>query len=301
MNIQTLFRRRSALSLFAVALPMGWMALSFLTARNVSANQQTKLPAPPTGYRLVWSDEFDKDGPPDQKNWVFEQGFVRNEELQWYQQDNAHCKKGMLIIEGRREKKPNPRYKAGSDRWQENRESIEYTASSIQTRGLHSWKYGRFEMRARIDTRAGLWPAFWTLGVDGEWPSNGEIDIMEFYRGKLLANVAWGTDRRWTAKWDSTATPLDKLGGPNWSKEFHVWRMDWDEKSIKLYVDDRLLNETDLTQTINGNAERKNPFHQPHYILLNLAIGGQNGGDPSQTEFPSRYEVDYVRVYQKQD
>jgi beta-glucanase (GH16 family) len=299
MKVQKSFGNRIALSVLTAALPIVMVAASFLTARNVSAQEgQT---APPAGYRLVWSDEFDKDGPPDPKNWIFEQGFVRNQELQWYQPDNARCEKGMLVIEGRREKKPNPRYKAGSDRWQENRENIEYTASSIQTRGLHSWKYGRFEMRARIDARAGLWPAFWTLGVDGEWPSNGEIDIMEFYRGKLLANVAWGTDRRWTAKWDSSATPLEQLGGPDWSKEFHVWRMDWDEKSIRLYVDDRLLNETDLTQTINGNAERKNPFHQPHYILLNLAIGGQNGGDPSKTEFPSRFEVDYARVYQKPD
>jgi beta-glucanase (GH16 family) len=282
-------------------LPLAALIVATLAGKPTGAvgTRQAVPPSPPAGYRLVWSDEFDRDGPPDPKKWTFEQGFVRNQELQWYQPENARCEKGLLVIEGRREKKPNPRYRAGSDRWQESREHIEYTASSIQTRGLHAWKYGRFEMRGRIDARPGLWPAFWTLGVEGEWPSNGEIDIMEFYRGKLLANVAWGTNRRWTAKWDSSATPLEQLGGPDWSKQFHIWRMDWDEKSIKLYVDDRLLNETDLRQTINGDAERKNPFHQPHYLLLNLAIGGQNGGDPSKTEFPSRFEVDYVRVYQK--
>ena len=73
--------------------------------------------------------------------------------------------------------------------------------------------------------------------------------------------------------------------------------MDWDEKSIRLYLDDELLNETDLSTTVNPDGFQ--PFHQPHYVLLNLAIGGQNGGDPSNTKFPTRYEVDYVRVYQK--
>lgn len=258
--------------------------------------QGSKPPAYP-GYRLVWADEFDKDGRPDAKHWTYERGFVRNNELQWYQPENARTEKGFLIIEGRREKKPNPRYEAGSGDWKRNREFAEYTSTSMTTSGLHSWKYGRFEMRGRFETRPGLWPAFWTLGVDGEWPGNGEIDIMEFYRGRILANVAWGTDRRWVAKWDAVSKPVTEFNDPDWDKKFHVWRMDWDENYIRLYVDDMLLNETDLKKTLNPDG--KNPFHQPHYILLNLAIGGQNGGDPSGTRFPTRFEVDYVRVYQK--
>jgi beta-glucanase (GH16 family) len=75
--------------------------------------------------------------------------------------------------------------------------------------------------------------------------------------------------------------------------------MDWDDKAIKLYVDDVLLNTTELKDTFNKDTEGRNPFHQPHYIILNLAIGGANGGDPSGTDFPSRFEVDYVRVYRK--
>ena len=152
-------------------------------------------------------------------------------------------------------------------------------------------------MKGRIDTRPGLWPAFWTLGVEGRWPLNGEIDIMEYYRGTLLANVAWG-GKGWKAKWDDARIPIANLGGSNWSKEFHIWRMDWDQDSIELYMDDKLLNSTRLSDTINQDAEGKNPFRRPHYILLNLAIGGTNGGDPSGTQFPSRFEVDYVRVYQ---
>lgn len=154
-------------------------------------------------------------------------------------------------------------------------------------------------MRARIDTRPGLWTAFWTLGVSGEWPSNGEIDIMEYYRNMLLANVAWGTSTPFKAEWRTVKKPLTDFHDPHWSNQFHVWRMDWDADSLKLYVDDLLMNSVSLATTVNGDGSRKNPFRQPHYIVLNMAIGGQNGGDPSSTPFPARFEVDYVRVYQR--
>lgn len=252
-----------------------------------------------TGYALVWSDEFSKDGAPNPQNWAFEKGFVRNHELQWYQPDNAYVKKGKLIIEGRREQKPNPTYNAQSQDWRKQRANIDYTAASLKTQGLHSWQYGRFEMRAKIDTQAGIWPAFWTLGVEGEWPRNGEIDIMEFYRGMLLANVAWGSETRFKAIWRDLKKPVETFQDPRWRKKFHVWRMDWDEKAIRLYVDGELLNFVELQYTINQDGTQKNPFMQPHYLLLNLAIGGDNGGDPSSSKFPSKYIIDYVRVYQK--
>jgi len=255
---------------------------------------------PSTGLKLVWSDEFNKEGRPDPNKWTYERGFVRNQELQWYQPENARCEDGMLIIEGRRQRKENPRYRADGRDWRQNREYAEYTSASLTTRRLHSWKFGRFEMRGRIDTRAGLWPAFWTLGIEGPWPSNGEIDIMEYYRGVLLANAAWATEKRWVPKWDDIKKPITEFNDPNWSEKFHIWRMDWDADSIKLYVDDMLLNQVDLSKTINGDEEGKNPFHQPHYIILNLAIGGKAGGDPSNTKFPAKFEVDYVRIYQKQ-
>jgi len=249
-------------------------------------------------YQLVWSDEFNAYGPPDARQWNFEQGFARNEEAQWYGPNNAWCRDGILTIEARREQKANPNYQAGSGDWKKKHEFAEYTSSSMTTNGLGSWRYGRFEMRARIDTRLGLWPAFWTVGTSGEWPSGGEIDIMEFYRGKVLANVAWATGQRWNAKWDSTSTPLADFHDPNWSSKFHVWRMDWDQTAIRLFVDDRMLNETLLKDTINGDAENRNPFNSPQFIILNLAIGGQNGGDPAGTTFPAKFEIDYVRVLQ---
>ena len=254
------------------------------------------------GWELVWADEFDQDGRPAAENWIYEQGFVRNEELQWYQPENAFCKDGMLIIEARREKVSNSRYDAESDNWRRSRKEAEYTSACVLTRGLREWQYGRFEIRAKIDTRMGMWPAIWTLGVSKGWPRNGEIDIMEYYqyeeRGHILANAAWGGERRYEPVWDTVRKPLDDFleDDPDWESKFHIWRMDWDEKFIRLYLDDELLNETDLSGTINPDGT--NPFHQPHYLLLNLAIGA-HGGNPSETKFPARYEIDYVRVYKK--
>jgi len=251
----------------------------------------------PAGYKLVWSDEFDIDGRPSSANWRYENGFVRNEEDQWYQPDNATVQGGVLVIEARREQKLNPNYQAGSTDWKRNRQYAEYTSSSLISSGLHSWQYGRFEMRGRIDTRAGMWPAWWTLGNSGEWPSNGEIDIMEFYNGRVLANVACGTSTRYTAKWDSVTKAITSFNDPQWSSKFHVWRMDWDDTKIDLYLDDALMNTTNLADMLNPNG--MSPFMQPAYMILNLAIGGQNGGDPTNTTFPARYEIDYVRVFQK--
>jgi beta-glucanase (GH16 family) len=253
-------------------------------------------------YKLVWSDEFNRDGPPDPANWTYENGFVRNEEQQWYQPDNARCAKGILVIEARREQKPNPNFVAGSRDWRKSRPTIDYTSACIKTVGLHTWKYGRFEMRGRIDIDPGCWPAWWALGVDGRWPANGEIDMMEYYRGKLLANIAClGANNK--AQWFSPRRPVDSLGGEGggkaWAAQFHIWMMDWDEEGIALYVDDLLLNKVPLSALVNKDGSNFEPFKQPEYLLLNLAIGGQNGGDPAVTPFPRRFEVDYVRVYQK--
>lgn len=250
------------------------------------------------GYKLVWSDEFNKDGAPDPANWTYENGFVRNKELQWYQPENAFCKDGKLIIEARKEIKPNPLYVEGSNDWRKNPKNITYTSACIITKGLQSWQYGRFEMRGKIDISDGLWPAFWTLGVKGRWPANGEIDIMEYYQGKLLANIAsLGTNKK--PKWFSHTKSITELGGKKWAAAFHIWRMDWDREAISLFVDGMLLNKTLLSSLKNDEGSGFHPFKQQHYILFDLAMGGMNGGALNDTKFPNRMEVDYVRVYQK--
>jgi beta-glucanase (GH16 family) len=166
----------------------------------------------------------------------------------------------------------------------------------MTTSGKHAFLYGRFEMRARIDTRAGSWPAFWVLGSGVSWPASGEVDIMEYYRNMVLANVCRpaGSNCNWT----STNKTLSALGGSTWTGQFHVWAMEWDAQNIDLYLDDALVNHFVVANAVGSG--QTNPYvGRTFYILVNQAVGGQNGGDPTNTTFPLRYEVDYVRVYQR--
>jgi beta-glucanase (GH16 family) len=182
-------------------------------------------------YHLVWSDDFEGDGPPDPANWNYEHGFMRNQELQWYQPENARCKNGLLVIEARRERIENSRYDVASGDWRRNRQHADYSSASMNSRRKHEWTYGRMEMRGRIDTRKGMWPAFWTVGSARSWPGCGEIDIMEFYSNTLLANVAW-LGENGKPHWNDLKRSINQLPGPNWADKFHVWRLDWDCMSI---------------------------------------------------------------------
>ncbi len=266
-------------------------------------------PSEPDEYKddmkLVWSDEFNSAGVPDANYWNFEHGFVRNEELQWYQGENAECKDGALVITGKKERIQNPNYVQGSSNWKTNREYAEYTSTSMTTHSKFDFQYGRLEVRAKIPTAKGSWPAIWTLGNWYDWPSCGEIDLLEYYliggEPHILANTAWGTNQAWTGKWNSVKTKFSDFVAKDadWAKKYHIWRMDWDADEINLYVDDVLYNTTKQSQTQNGSIGNYTwPFKQKHYILLNLAIGA-NGGTPDDSAFPLKYEVDYVRVYQK--
>ena len=257
-------------------------------------------------WQLVWHDEFDGTGPLNTEVWKAEHGFVRNEEYQWYQEQNAYRQDGILVLEGKLDSIPNPRYQAGSRSWQRNRPYARYSSASVNTRGTYSFLYGRMEVRARIPAVCGAWPAIWTLGDRMPWPSNGEIDIMEYYQvggvPHILANAAWGNDRPHSAVWNSKRIPFSHFleKDPYWAQKFHIWTMDWDAEAIRIYLDGELLNDISLAGTINGSiGNHVNPFHQSQYILLDLSIGGINGGEPQPDAFPMRYEIDYVRVYQK--
>lgn len=259
-------------------------------------------------WKLVWRDEFNTDGLLDSKVWNYEEGFKRNHEAQWYQKANAYCKDGNLVIEARKEKKSrrNPGFRENSSRWPENIEKIHYTSASVNTAEKKEFLYGRVEVRAKIPTAGGSWPAIWLLGRGMDWPSNGEIDMMEYYRRQgvphILANACWGTDKPWTAKWNSRAIPFTHFTDRDaqWADKFHVWRMDWDEQSIRLYLDDELLNEISQAEAVNGKlGNGEQPFKKPQYLLLNLALGGDNGGEIDDSALPMKYLIDYVRVYQK--
>lgn len=252
-------------------------------------------------YQLVFEENFDGTGAPDPNIWSFEEGeYIRNNEPQFYSKsvENAYLEDGYLHIVARKNH-------MGSDGKVHN-----YTSASMTTSKSFVWCYGKMEVRAKIPTGSGLWPAIWMVGNDYNWPSNGELDVMEYYREKILANAAWGSNKQWTAIWDSSSKPMShfEAKNPNWRNEFHIWLTVWDEDYIRIYLDDELLNEIDLNKTYNqggykGNTENPFRYHKAgwgDYIWLNLALGGDNGGTIDDSLLPATYLVDYVRVYQKQ-
>jgi beta-glucanase (GH16 family) len=257
------------------------------------------------GWKLVWSDEFDKSGLPDPAKWGYETGFQRNHERQFYtraRRENALVENGLLKIEARREKYT----PAGSDRTARSgrdgatargRRAAEYTSASLTTRGKAAWTYGRIDVRAKLPSVRGTWPAIWMLGTnicDVGWPACGEIDIMEFVGfepGGVHANIH-------TEKYNhAIATGKgDKIALPDASTAFHTYSIEWDAQKIDFFVDSRRY----FTFCNEGTGTDVWPYDNDQYLILNLAIDGDWGGRKGidDTIFSLRYEIDYVRVYQ---
>ena len=277
--------------MICAGLPIGTL-MAQTTTPSATQTQESEE------WTLIWSEEFNTDGGYNHQVWDAEHGYVRNHEAQWYQEENAYQKDGCLVIEARKE---------GQGARSEGQEDFHpYTSSSLTTRKSFSFLYGRLEVRAKIPTAGGSWPAIWLLGKGMPWPSCGEIDVMEYYRIQgvphILANAAWGNDRRYQAVWNSKKIPFSHFTDKNqdWADKFHLWRMDWTPQAIRIYLDDELLNDIPMNKMVNGSiGNHINPFTRPQYLLLNLALGGDNGGEIDDTAFPMKYEIDYVRVYQK--
>jgi beta-glucanase (GH16 family) len=248
-------------------------------------------PTPPSGYTLVWSDDFSKDpdGLPDPSKWGYEEGFIRNNESQYYtkaRQENARVEHGKLIIEGRKEEYTQPGASAPA---------AHYTSAALETIGKADWLYGRIEVRAKLPAGKGAWPAIWTLGSNIHqvgWPRCGEIDIMELV-GKE-PGIIHGTIHYFTNGHHATqGAPLPVSGTDT---GFHVYAAEWTPDRIDLFVDNQKYFGFAVNQADDNG---QNPFHKPHYLILNLALGGSWGGPIDDSIFPQRMTVDYVRVYQK--
>ncbi|HZW34082.1 MAG TPA: glycoside hydrolase family 16 protein [Isosphaeraceae bacterium] len=251
-------------------------------------------------WKLVWSDEFDGRGLPDPARWTYETGYVRNHERQFYTRarpENARLEGGRLIIEARKERYRLPGSDAkapaeGRGRRGRDRQDAEYTSASLTTQGKAAWTYGRIEVRAKLPAGRGTWPAIWTLGTnipEVGWPACGEIDIMEFVGfqpGVIHATVH-------TSKTDKG----DRITIADASQAFHVYAMEWDAQKIDFFVDQKRY----FTYRNDGTGRGSWPYDRPQYLILNLAIGGNWGGQKGidAAIFPQRYEIDYVRVYQR--
>lgn len=240
----------------------------------------------PPGYKLVFSDDFSVSGSPDNTKWSYEKGFIRNGEKQYYvpnRKENARVEKGNLVIEARKD----------------NFEGNEVTSASLHTNGKFDFTYGYVEVRAKVPTGRGTWPAIWMLGSNiGKvgWPLCGEIDILEnvgydpdqvhFNVHTKAYNHSIGTNK------SATITVKD------FHKEFHTYGMLWTSDSITMYCDGKQTFEFKK----EGEDPTKWPFFEKQYLILNLAIGGGWGGQKGIDDaiFPSKYEIDYVRIYQKE-
>jgi len=254
-------------------------------------------------WKLVWSDEFEYEGLPDGKKWGYEEGFIRNNELQYYtraRRENVRVANGVLVIEGRRERYRNPRYKPGSRSWKEKNRNASYTSGSINTLGKASWRYGKVEVRAKLPRGKGVWPAIWMMGINRSkihWPRCGEIDIMEYVGKdphKIHANNHFADPRRKDkAVHKSSGKGTIKIEEP-W-KDFHVYAIEWDEREIRFFVDGKRYAKLNVDVAGEGPD---NPFRKPHYLLLNLALGGSWGGKMDDGVLPQKYVIDYVRVYE---
>jgi beta-glucanase (GH16 family) len=282
-----------------------FLLLLFYSFQNIEA--QTVDPYLPdvtssaviAGKKLVWNDEFNVDGKPNTANWKPETGFVRNNELQYYQLANVNCVGGVCLFTGKRDTVINAKYVRGSTDWRYKDSLAYWTSASLITQGLKTFQYGRIDVRARIDTTYGVWPAIWQKGVSGSWPACGEVDVLEFYNKKIYANAIYGAVgaanyTKCVSKSFTSITGTDT----NWVKKFHLWTETWNADTIKLYLDGLLINSVLVSAIANPSGTTPaNGFRQAHFFLLNLAIGS-NGGTPRAKTSGYTYEVDYIRVYQ---
>lgn len=258
-------------------------ALFFVSTLSFSQEGKTS-----ENWELIWSDEFNYTGLPDPTKWGYEEGFIRNDEPQYYtvkRLKNARVENGHLIIEARKEE-----YRA-------NGETSQYTSASINTLNKKHFKFGKIEMRAKFDAKQGMWPAFWMMGITRgtiPWPEFGEVDIMEYYRDAFHANSVYRGENK--NIWNAKSTPINTFKAPDWTKKFHVYTAIWNKDEIKIYVDDYLLNAIDISEIVDAKSG-ENPFHKEFYLLLNLALGQGDEVIPDEN-LPSKYYVDYVRVYQ---
>ncbi|WP_205510536.1 carbohydrate-binding protein [Longitalea arenae] len=228
-------------------------------------------------WQLVWQDEFTTSIGAD---WVFETGNGSsgwgNNELEYYRRENAAIENGQLVITAKRESFG----------------GFNYTSARMKTQGKKSWKYGKIEARIKMPAFSGIWPAFWMLGdniTTVGWPDCGEIDIMEHINAE---NRTYGTPH-----WRDHNNNYASFSGNTACTvtDYHIYSVEWDANYIRWFLDGVKFHEMYIGGGVNGTSE----FHNNHFILLNMAVGGNWPGfniDPNG--FPAKMYVDYVRVYQ---
>ena len=233
-----------------------------------------------------WADEFDYEGLPDETKWGYDVGSANgwgNQEQQYYTEkrmENARVGGGVLTLTAIRE----------------NYENAAYTSARLISRGKADFCYGRFEASVKLPSGVGTWPAVWLLPTDweyGDWPASGEIDILEHVG--YDPNVAHVSVHTQAYNHTIGTQKTTKKRIENASTEFHRYRVDWTPQYIRGFIDD--VQIFDFAN--EGTGFRAWPFDKKFYWLINIAVGGNWGGQQGidNTSFPAQMEVDYVRVY----
>ncbi|MFZ0390863.1 MAG: glycoside hydrolase family 16 protein [Calditrichia bacterium] len=257
---------------------------------NNDSNEKSPYEIP--GWTLVWHDEFGGNKV-DSGKWEYEVNADGggNNELQYYtaRSENSFVRDGSLHIVALKE------HYTGPDG------TREYTSARLRTKGKGDWKYGRFDIRAKLPYGQGLWPAIWMLPTDwvyGGWAASGEIDIMELLgheTDKVYGTLHYG------GNWPDNVHTGDSYTLPqgSFAQNFHLFTLEWDTTEFRWYVDgNHYLTQN---QWYSSAADYPAPFDQPFHLLLNVAVGGDWPGSPNlSTTFPQEMLVDYVRVYRKQ-
>ncbi len=235
---------------------------------------------------LNWSDEFD-GSEINTDHWTFETGASGwgNNELQNYTNgDNAEVVDGKLIITARKV--------------DDNMEVGSYTSSRIISENKKEFQYGRLEIRAKLPSGTGIWPAIWMLGIDIRtvgWPACGEMDIMEYvgYEPNTIHSTVH-TPSGYGANGNGSSKTLETC-----EEEFHIYGLFWTKRKLVFYTD----NIENVTHTYVPAVKTSEnwPFDQPAFFIMNIAVGGNWGGAQGidNNIFPQTMEIDYVRVYQE--
>ena len=244
------------------------------------------------GYDLLWSDEFN-GSTLDESKWNMElrQPGWTNSELQEYTEssDNIFIRDGKLVLKAIKSEKDGADY---------------YTSGKVQGQNKTDFTYGKVVVSAKVPTGQGLWPAIWMMPMEesfyGQWPRCGEIDIMEVLGSdvkKAYGTIHYGAPH---AEQQGTVT----LDSGSFASSFHEYSIEWDPGEIRWYIDgEKYLTVNDWFTAPEGGVEKPYPapFDQPFFVQLNLAVGGTWPGNPdATTDFENaEFEIDYVRVYQK--
>jgi beta-glucanase (GH16 family) len=240
-----------------------------------------KNPSSTDNFNLVWADEFNGSGVPDLTKWGYEDGYIRNGELQYYSRstDNVKQNAGKLEITVKKETTPI----GGKD----------YTSGSVVTRNTANWTYGKIEGRFKMPSSTSLWPCFWTLGLNENplgWPKCGEMDIFEHIDTETMIHS--------TAHWANAAGNHVALGGNSGTIDFtqyHNYTIEWTPTEIRWYVDGVRHHKVTITNGVNNTFA----FHLPQFILINLPLGGSWPKAPDATTvLPSTMYCEYIRVYE---